>query len=400
MNKPDNQKTIVIVANLATFIVVATVYMLQPIFSEVAASFKLANTEVRNVFSIVGTSYALAFFLFGPLTDIISAKRLASLGALVVGSLLFVAARATDYLSFTILMGAAGAAAAAVPSAMFTLMAKTAPSDKVGSYLGMIIGSTVLGIIFGRWFSGFFTHLFDWQTAFTLAAAVTAAQAFLLFLLPASSINRSARPKILAVYAKAFYLFKAFDFRVVMLVGACLFFSYLGAISFLTFRLQQAPFLYNPADVSWISLFGLTAIIGAPLAGTLMGKLGIPRLVAITLGSVFIGLLFLGIAQNQVLVAMGLMFVFIGVFSTQPVMMAFLSSIVPPEQKGAAASIYLLTCLASGSLSVSCLGPLWVAFGWWGIISPSLLLSLVSLVLIQVLLKKINPPMVTAKAQG
>jgi YNFM family putative membrane transporter len=357
-----------LVAAAATCVAVSTIYMTQPVFPEIAASFDADREDARLVFTVASFVYALAFFLFGPLTDRIRGTVLGGAGALAVAVLVVPAVLAPHFAVFALLLALAGVAAAAVPAAMIALMPRIAPEGLVGAFFGLIIGATVAGITLGRSLTGVVAEWTDWRTAVVLLAALNGLAAVALrLLLPAAASTPAAARNRTAVgqaYLAAARMFGHGPVVRLLGIGVLLFFGYLGVVTFLTYRLAEAPFGYSAGEIGAISLIGLVGVLGAPLAGRLSGRIAPRQVVLLGLGLVLAGIAALGVASHTALVVAGMLLLFLGVFSCQPAVLVLLAQAVPAERRGAASSLYMLVCLLAGSLSSAALGPVWSGGGW------------------------------------
>lgn len=368
---PPSDLKLPAIAAVATTVAVATIYMTQPIFADIAANFTVSIVQARMSFFVATLAYALSFFAFGPLSDRISAKWLASAGGMGVALFTFCAPLVGAFVWFVVVLALAGAAAAAVPAALFALMARIAPPGSVGTYFGLIIAASVGGITLGRTLGGVVAGWAGWQQAFLIMAVLNLASVLLLQGLP-DSAGQSDGPTLRGVYANALAMYA--DGRVVRLLalGALLFFGYLGTVTFLTFRLAGEPFQLTSEAIGYISLAGLIALVGAPAAGKLISRWDARTVALVGLGVCATGVATLWLAQNAVLITIGLLLVFLGVFSCQPAVMVLLAKAVGPHRRGTASSAYLLACLGAGSLSSFALGPIWTSLGWTGVIITAL----------------------------
>ncbi|MBE9509819.1 MAG: hypothetical protein IMY71_02990 [Bacteroidetes bacterium] len=89
--------------------------------------------------------------------------------------------------------------------------------------------------------------------------------------------------------------------------------------------------------------------------------------------------------QSITLIALGLLLLFFGVYSYQPLVFLLIGQSVPRESIGSASSIYILFCIGGSSLSSIFLDPVWRSYGWHGITtlcSISLLISLLIMLII------------------
>jgi YNFM family putative membrane transporter len=370
---PSSDLKLPAIAAVATAVAVATIYTTQPIFAEIAAYFTVSTVQARMSFFVATLAYALSFFAFGPLSDRLPAKRLASVGGVALALFTACAPFVGSFTWFVVVLALAGVAAAAVPAALFALMARIAPPGSVGTYFGLMIAASVGGITLGRTLGGVVAGWAGWQQAFVIMAVLNLASVLLLQALPGSAAQDDGPSlRLREVYANAVAMYA--DARVVRLlaVGALLFFGYLGTVTFLTFRLAGQPFQFSSETIGYISLAGLIALVGAPAAGQLINRWGARAVALAGLGVCASGVATLGLAQTALAITVGLLLVFLGVFSCQPAVMVLLSKAVGPQRRGTASSAYLLACLGAGSLSSFALGPVWTSLGWTGIIAAAL----------------------------
>lgn len=352
-------------ASAATCVAVATVYMTQPVFPEVAADLRVPAPDVRFAFTVASFAYALSFFLFGPLTDRVSGRAMASGGAAAVAGLAALAAFAPGFAALAALLAAAGVAAAAVPSATIALMPKLAPPGLTGTFFGLMIGASVAGIALGRSMTGVIAEAADWRVAFGTLAALNLLSALgLLALLPRTDPGAGGSGPVRDAYAAALGLFRQATVVRLLAVGTALFFGYLGVATMLTYRLQEAPFHYSAGAIGAVSLIGLVGVLGAPAAGRLTALTAARNVVLIGLALVLGGIALLGLAGGPVALAAGMLLLFLGVFSCQPAVLVMLAAEAGPERRGSASSLYMLVCLLAGSVASAAFGPVWTGGGW------------------------------------
>jgi YNFM family putative membrane transporter len=195
------------------------------------------------------------------------------------------------------------------------------------------------------------------------AAALGAA---LLTLALASARHARATGALRAVYAGALRLAMVPRMALLLLVGTTLFIGYLGSITYLTLRLAGPPFNYSSGAIGWLSLTGLSAVLGAPIAGSLTHRLGLRRVLIMGMVLALIGLVSLS-AHTWIGVALGMTSLYLGVFATQPAMLLMVTATAPANATGSASSLYLLSCLAGGSLGTVLLASIWGVGGWTGV---------------------------------
>ncbi|MDA1358878.1 MFS transporter [Glycomyces luteolus] len=370
-----------ITAAAVTCVAVASVYLTQPIFPEIAAHFGVADEQARYAFTGASLAYALSFFLFGPLTDRVPLRFMGFGGAVALAALLAVAAFSPGFGVFVALLGLAGAAAAAVPSAMIALMPRLAPPALKGMLFGLVIGASVAGITLGRSVTGVVAEWTDWRTAVVSVAVLNLIGAAAMLTLPRLSAPAGTGGPVRSAYGAVLGLFRLPATVRLLALGVCLFFGYLGVATFLTYRLQAAPFEYDVAAIGLLNLAGLVGVVGAPAAGRLVPRIGAPAVVFAGLGTVLAGIALLGFAAHPTMIAAGTLLLFAGVFACQPAVLVMLAAAAPPGSQGGASSLYMLVCLLAGSAASAALGPVWTNSGWTGVVLTGIAAVLAAAVL-------------------
>ena len=158
-------------------------------------------------------------------------------------------------------------------------------------------------------------------------------------------------------------------------------------VTFLTYRLIAPPFNFSSGEVGWISFAGITALI-APFAGNLSQKIGTYKIIFSSLLVCLLSFQLMGWFESITLTALGLLLLFLGVYTFQPILFILVGQNVPKESIGSASSLYILFCIGGGSLSSIFLGPVWCSYGWQGITTFCSISLLISLLIISIITLK------------
>lgn len=356
-----------IFATCMTTLAVGSVYMSQPLFGEFASTFGVSPAQARVSFSWPMIVYAGAFFLFGPMTGVYPVRRLLAIGGGVAGVGLALASFAPTFDLMLAALCLAGGAAAIVPAASFALAPRAASPGRAGLYFGVLIAASVIGLTLGRSLSGVAAAAAGWRAAFAATGLLLMALAILTLAMFPSSERRSSSPSLLDAYARVLRLLGSSAILARLSIGAFLFFGYLGLTTFLTLRLQDAPFNLPVDQIGYLGFTGVIAVAGSPFAGAAIPWAGAKPVAALALAATLAGLVLMTTGETLAVVAFALLLVFVGVFSCQPAVMVMLSDVTPAQSKGAMASVYMVACLGSGGLASLVLGPVWRSAGWNGV---------------------------------
>lgn len=351
-----------------TMLGVATLFMTQSIFLEISESFGIDIGRVHLAFGVASVSYAAAFFVLGPATDMLHLPKLAVGGTTLLGATLIWASWTNDFNVFLLSMALTGIFAATIPAAMFPHIAALSPKNKEAVYIGSLVAAGPMGIIFGRVVMGLMTAVIGWQLSFRIYAAALLFLAGVAWFVFAHNQKHSPGParNIFRMYADSMGIMVRPETTSCLLIGFGLFFGTIGMLTFLTYRLVAPPFNWTSAQVGWISFAGITALV-APFSGILSRRIGAKRMILSGLALCLVALQLMSWFESKACITLGVFLLFLGVYICQPLLFLLMGQHVPKTSLGAASSLYILFCVGGGSLSSFVLGPVWRSQGWHGI---------------------------------
>ena len=372
-----------LIACTINLLAVSTVFMTQSIFLELSESFKIELTQARFAFSTVSLSYCVSFFFLGPAADKFDLPKMALTGIISLAFTVLYASFVTSFNLFLPAMAMMGICAALVPASMFPHIAKTSPKDKISIYMGTIVASGTLGVIFGRVSMGLMTSMFGWALSFRVLSCILVLLSVLTYfsLVEKHDEKLNNNKKLSGLYADSLRLLVNPQILSLLLAGFFLFIGFLGMVTFLTYRLLAPPFNFSSGQVGWISFAGITALI-APFAGSLSQKFGNYQVIFPSLIICLLSFQLMGWFQSITLTSFGLLLLFLGVYACQPLLFLLIGHLAPKESIGSASSLYILFCIGGGSLSSIFLGPVWQTYGWHGITSLCTISLLISLLIL------------------
>ena len=361
-------RSVLVIACTIILLAVSTVFMTQSIFLELSQTFKIDITQARFSFSVVSLSYCLSFFFLGPAADKFDLPRMALIGLLMLATTVYFSSLTANFSLFIVAMVLIGFSAAVIPSAMFPHIAKATPPHKIGIYMGSIVASATFGVILGRVAMGVLTAMVGWQLSFKIVTATILILAVItyFYLVRKSEDEPLNGQKLSQLYLNSLRLLTNSKILSLLLVGFSLFIGFLGMVTFLTYRLIEPPFNFTSGEIGWISFAGISALI-APFAGYLSQKIGQYRIIFIGLVVCLLSFQLMGWFESIPLIALGILLLFLGVYTCQPLVFILIGQSAPREAIGSASALYALFCIGGGSLSSIFLGPVWRSFGWSGV---------------------------------
>lgn len=352
-----------------TLLAASCVFMTQAIFLELAHSLAVEESRARLSFSVATLFYGLSFLVFGPAADRANQPRMASWASFCLAGAVFLSSWTHEFSLFIVFMGLAGVAASAIPAAMFPYMIARAPEKRLGVYLGCMMAAGTLGVVTGRFAVGLMTSFWGWEWAFRFIAgfALLCGLAIKGFLAPSAVAELGQEGKRLSQVLKPFRLMADSKLRNLLFIGFLLFFGFMGMVTFLTYYLGKAPYHFTAKEIGWVSLAGLTALLGAPISGSFSQRIGWFKVAFAGICLCLVSIQLLGWGGSLPLVVAGVLFIFLGAYMCQPAVFFELSQTVPPESTGFASSMYIFFCIGGSSVASTVLGPVWTSRGWAGI---------------------------------
>jgi YNFM family putative membrane transporter len=341
-------------------------YVTQPVLPVLSREFGVGPARAGLTVSFVVLGIALASSFYGPLSDALGRARVmtGATGALALATLACAFAQGFHaLLALRALQGLLVPGMTAVSVAYAGDRFRTAELPRV---VGGIIAASVVGGLVGRIASGAITAWFGWRMAFAAFAFLTAGAGLVL----ARGLSPT-RPEAPPAWRDAYrgMLRHLRNRRLVgaYLVGASLFFGWIGIFTYLPFYLSAPPWQLGTGWVSAIYLVYAAGVIVSPIAGRLAVRLPATTLIGAGLVIELVGMLVTLVASLPVVVVALVVLVF-GTFTAQAVAPAFVN-VTAPTAKGGASALYLTFYYVGGTLGAWLPGHAWRAWGWKGVVA-------------------------------
>lgn len=381
IQKQEQSTTSILVSAVLIVLLVGSVYISQLIFQEISKSFNIDILDARSIFSLSCFFYAISFFIYGPLSDKVSTRFLVVFGSIGTIICLGLSGIVESFSLYLIIMSLIGFFAASVPAALFAYTAKNTPNEKLPQAMGVMISASIVGIIFSRSVVAMMTDYWSWQIAFFIYALLIVFACLFIPMGIKNTNNNTSNMSIASTYLTAAKLLLNKTVLIFLFVGFLLFFVYLGLSSLLTFYLKGSPFYLSSTVLGWLNFAGISAVIGTIITGKLSKFMTKGRLLIICLVFVSISVITIGFSTNLFFIAIGIFCLFLFVFGLQPIVISILNQIVPINSRGAISSLYLLSCLAGGSIGTYVLGIFYENFNWNGVMITSISLTIINIVI-------------------
>jgi YNFM family putative membrane transporter len=351
---------------LGTVAAYADMYLTQPILPLLSREFGVGPAGAGLTVSAVVLAIAAASSFHGPLSDVLGRKRV-MVGATALRSVATLACAFAPSLGVLVALRAVqGALVPGMTAVVVAYAGDRYRPRELASVVAGIIAASVVGGLVGRVGGGWIAARAGWRFAFVVFALSSLLATFALARglapVPPSEHRgwRAAYRGMLAHLARP-PLLGAF------LVGASLFFGWIGLFTYLPYHLSGAPYALSTELISSVYLVYTAGVLIAPVAGRLSARVPVRRLMTIGLGVAGLGMV-AALARPLPVVVAGLVVLVLGTFTAQAVAPAFVNT-TARTAKGSANALYLPFYYLGGTLGSVLPGLAWQAWGWPGVVA-------------------------------
>ncbi len=350
---------------LATVAVYADIYITQPILPVLSREFHVRPATAGLSISIVVLMIAIVSIPYGSLSDVVGRKPVMVTTLFLLGVPTLLCAVAPSFSVLVVFRGLQGALIPGVTAIAVAYLGDAYPVEELGPKVGGWIAASVAGGLIGRVVSGLLADWTNWRAPFLLFGMLTgAAAAGLARELPRAPV----RPRRLAL-AGAEITQHFYNRRLIgaFLIGAAVFFCFIGIFTYLPYYLTAPPFHLSTAFVSSIYLVYIAGIFTSIVSGRLSHRFGGPRVMAV--GLVIAALGVTGTLIRSVPAIVGSLVVLcVGMFTVQSTAPAFVNSNAR-NGKGAAGALYVSFYYVGATFGSILPGLAWQLWGWPGVVS-------------------------------
>jgi MFS transporter, YNFM family, putative membrane transport protein len=341
----------------------AVMYSTQAILPDLGRDFGVSPSQAGLSISVVIGALAVGAWFWGPLSDRIGrrASLVLASGAIVVPTLLVALAPSFEVLlALRALQGLCmpGLITVGVPYVTEAYTPSLGPRA-----MGYYIAALVAGGLVGRVGVALLTAATDWRVALGLLALLPLASTLLMRRGLPDEPSTGRRTTPLSIRGAARVLHNPVLIAAT-LAGSALFFAFLGAFSYIDFRLERPPFSLAPSVTGLVFLVWVMGAAG-PAAGRLAGRRGWR---SVALGGLALAATGVGLSLVDVLplVLIGLALITLGNFSG--VTAAQLGVAASTEQdRGLASALYFSAYYVAGSLGSYLPGLAFERWEWPGV---------------------------------
>ncbi|MGI4841439.1 MAG: MFS transporter [Janthinobacterium lividum] len=352
---------------IACGVMVATIYLCQPLLAEIARSLGVSPSQAALVAVVTQIGYTLGILFVVPLADSSDPVKLIRwMMSLTILGLLGAAFSPT--LGVLLAASLCIAATCVVAQVLIPLATTLAGPEFRGRIVSRLSTGLIMGILLSRTFSGISAQwLGSWRAPFVLEAVLVA---ILLLVLPAYLPKRATPHGMgyLALLRSLPALLRYRELQLSMLLSFCTFAAFSAIWASLAFHLASPAFNLGSAAAGLFGLWGAPGALLAPYAGRLVDRWGPDRVNLISLCALAVcfavALTWGGTSLAALVLVVNLLD-----FGQQSGQVANQARIfgLEPQIRGRLNTLYMVVTFAGGATGAFVGGHIWAIAGWSGI---------------------------------
>ena len=375
--RPYTQRYLLPLLALASGSSVANIYYSQSILGLIARSFGVSGAMAASAVAAAQFGYVMGLVLLVPWGDGIDRRTLILWQAAGLVAALASVASAPTFLTFALASAAVGVGAT-IALQVVMVAADTAPRERRGRVVGVVMSGLLAGVLLARVASGAVGGAFGWRAVYGSATVVAAVMLVALYAaLPASPPRQPhAYWRLLSSLGQVLRCHP--QLQRASLVQGLLFASFSAFWATVALLLEGPTFGLGPFYAGLFGVLGLVGVFVAPLAGVLSDRHGPDGVTRVGIAAVVVAFPLMAFVPGLFGLAFGVVALDAGL---QLAMVSQQSIIFGLDEalRARVNTIYVATLFAGGTVGSLAGSIAWNSFGWKGVCGLGTALALCAL---------------------
>lgn len=365
---------------IASLVIFGNLYAIHPLLPLISAHYQVSTLQASNAFTLTSLTLGLSLLVLGPLSDAFGRRTPLIIGMAATSVLTLAMAVVDSFTALVWLRALLGVALGVLPATAIAYLGDSMQRTALISAVGLYIGGNTVGGAGGRLLGGFIAEHLGLQAVFLVigSTSLLGTLAVLLLLPPARAFTpqRLSLSGSLGTFARHLRnpaLLPAY------LVGGLSFMVFINLYTFITFRLNAAPWQLGASSLGMLFLTYLAGTFSASLSGRVGAQRACQGMAA------GVALFALGclitLSEQLWLIIAGLICNAFGFFLTHSLANSWVNQHAS-HGKASASSLYSVFYYLGAAVGIYYLSPFWRLGEWPAVVGGSLLVLAINLTLI------------------
>jgi YNFM family putative membrane transporter len=352
-----------VVIGLMAFLTVVDLFATQAILPSLARAYQVSPAAMGFAVNACTIGMAVAGLVVALFSHSIDRRKglLVSLTVLAIPTALL--AVAPDLTTFTLLRIVQGICMASAFTLSLAYLGEVCSASAAGGAFAAYITGNVASNLVGRLVSAAVADHFGLDANFYFFAVLNLLGAVLVyFTIPNTPMAAGGHPASKSPFDAWTQHLRNPRLCAAFGIGFCILFAFIGTYTYVNFVLVREPLSLSPMTLGFVYFVFLPAVITTPLAGAVVGRFGVQRTLWASLGLAGLGLPLI-LAPTIGLVLAGLIFIGIGTFFAQATATGYVGQAATSDH-ASASGMYLAAYFTGGLVGTTVLGQVFDQFGW------------------------------------
>ena len=358
------------------------IYCVQPLLPEFTSSFHIAPSASALALSMTTGFLAFSIMLSSAFSQVLGRKGLMFCSMFLAGLLNIICAISPNWQMLIFSRSIEGFVLGGVPAVAMAWIAEEINPKDLSRTMGLYIAGTAFGGMMGRVGMGLLTEIFSWRVSMAVLGLICLFCALgFIKLLPDSRNFTQRKAMSLSFHVNA-WLGHLKNIQLVRIysIGFLMTSVFVTLFNYVTFRFSSAPYYLSQTQISLIFLSYSFGIVSSSIAGNLADWIGRKPILYFGFILMLVGVGFT-LSESLFYIILGIAIVTTGFFIAHSIASSNVGELAQ-ENKGHAASLYLLFYYLGSSIVGSMSGLIWQKQGWDGIVILNICLIVLALAVI------------------
>ena len=352
----------------------------QPLLPEISKEFHISPAASSLSLSSTTIALAISMLIAGSLSEVFGRKPMMTF-ALVASSILSILTAFSP--SFHLLLVCRilqGITLAGLPAVAMAYLGEEIDPKSLGMAMGLYISGNSVGGMAGRIISGILTDHFGWRFALEGIGVISLIASIIFwFILPKSTHFQAQTFAVKSLVTGLFSQFKQPGLIYIFITGFLLMGGFISLYNYIGFELIAPPYSLSQTLVGFIFIVYTVGTFSSTWMGMLADQYGKKKLIQVSLVILLLGAC-ITLDTSLWVKIIGIAVFTFGFFAGHSIASSWVGQLAK-QNKAQASGLYLFFYYFGSSVGGTVSGIFYSSFGWFGVISMIVVLTIISIIL-------------------
>ncbi|WP_026567574.1 MFS transporter [Bacillus sp. UNC41MFS5] len=353
----------------------------QPLLPEIVKEFHISPAVSSLSLSSTTIALAISMLIAGSLSEVFGRKPVMTISLFASSILSILTAFSPNFHLLILFRILQGISLAGLPAVAMAYLGEEIDPKSLGLAMGLYISGNSIGGMGGRIISGILTDYSSWHVALAIIGIISLLASLIFWsILPKSTHFKPRKFEIKKLATSLFVQFKEPGLVYLFLTGFLLMGCFVSLYNYIGFELMAPPYSLSQTLVGSIFIVYIVGTFSSTWMGMLADQYGKRKLLMLSLIIVLFGAC-MTLNSSLWLKVIGIAIFTYGFFAGHSIASGWVGQIATHD-KAQASSLYLFFYYAGSSIGGTASGAFYSSFGWYGVVSMIVVLTIISIIIV------------------